>query len=180
MSSKIKLLLLILIVCIIAGILIFASGFFNESKGFNDMGISSNHNDDWNNNNLTINRTDKFTILSSNSNSSKWYSPNDNFTNNCVIEWDNHGKSNSFDFCLISDSKMKNETPINFINNLNINKDCHVKLVIFNDTILPYVDDVAKSPLSLKTNNGDNLIFRFQINPNGADIKYSNFTIHST
>ena len=163
-------------------ILIFSSGLLNESKGsngFNDMGISSNHADKWNNNNLTINRTDKFTILSSKSNSSKWYSPNYNFTNNCVIEWDNHGKPNKFDYCLISDSNRKNGTPINFINDLNINKDCHVKLVIFNDTILPYVDGVAKTPLSLKTNNVDNLIFRFQINPGGANIKYSNFTIHS-
>lgn len=104
MSSKIKLLLLILILCVVAGILIFSFGLFNGtngSNGFDDMGISSNHNNDWNNNNLTINRTDKFTILSSKSNSSKWYSPNYNFTNNCVIEWDNHGKSNIFDFCLI-------------------------------------------------------------------------------
>lgn len=176
MKYKVVIIVVIIFVIIGLGVFMDTSNQNNNSDSFNDMGINSNYTDKWNKTNLTISRNNEYTTLSSSSNSSQWYVADAILKNNSIIEWDNHGKLNKFDFCLISDTNLKNETPINLVNNLNITGNCHVKLIILNGQIIPYVNDVVKNPLPLKTKDNE-LKFRFQINPQGENISYSNFTI---
>lgn len=174
---KLKIPLIIISLIIIVVLIFTFSNFVNESD-FIDNGTSNENNNNWINSNLNVTRNKEFTILSSNSNHSLWYMANYTLYGNCIIEWDNHGKTNNFDYCIISDKNKNNDTPLNFYN-LNTTDECHVKLIINNTSITPYVNGTMLKPVPLKANPNDGLYFRFQINPNGSDITYSNFKIHN-
>ena len=175
MKSKLLIIVISLIVIIF---LIFT--YFNISSGssFVDNGTSLDNNNNWINNNLNVTRNNNFTTLSSNSNFSAWYSSDYTIYNDCIIEWVNYGNESHHDYCLISNKNKTADTPLNF-DNLNITRNCHVKLVIKNNVITPYVDGNMKEPIKLETDSKDGMSFRFQINSNGSDICYSNFKIEN-
>lgn len=172
---KLKLPLIIISLIVIIGILIFP--FVPAGNDFTDIGTSSDNNDGWINHNMNVTRNDKFTILSGESNASLWYIANYTINNGFIVEWDNHGEPNNCDYCLISSKDLSDDTPLNLVNDLNISKDCHVKLVIENNNITAYVDGDMKKTVPLKEDSNKGMLFRFQVNPNGSDINYSNFKI---
>ena len=172
---KLKLPLIIISLIAIIGILIFLN--VPAGNDFTDIGTSFDNNDDWINHNMNITRNNKFTILSGESNASLWYIANYTINNDFIVEWDNHGKPNNCDYCLISSKDLSDDTPLNLVNDLNISKDCHVKLVINESSITTYVDGDKIKTVPLKGDLNKGMVFRFQINPNGSDINYSNFKI---
>ena len=178
MKLKKELIFLILLICVIFIIFLFSSGLFNNFDEFSDAGVDSEYNSKWINQDLTINRSANYTTLSNNMSSSQQYIAKKIIYEDCVIEWDNHGEPNNSDYCILSDSKNNKSNLINFIDDLGITGDCHVKLVISDGQITPYVNNEAKTPIKLNVDLAKGLLFRFQINPGGADIRYSNFTIH--
>ena len=148
-----------------------------SANDFTDIGTSIDNNDNWINHNINVTRNNKFTILSGESNASLWYIANYTINDGSVIEWDNHGEPNNFDYCLISSKDLSDDTPLNLVDDLNITRDCHVKLVIKDSNITPYVDGDMKKTVPLKVDSNKGMVFRFQINENGSDINYSNFKI---
>lgn len=176
MKSKRYLIIISIIVIII--VIVLSYSYYVKENNFIDNGTSSKNNDDWTNN-LNVSRNTEFTTLSSHSKSSLWHIANHKSYGDFIVEWDNHGKPNMQDYCLISNEERTADSPVNFINDLNITKDCHVKLVIKNNTITPYVDGLVKDSVPLVANPKEGLMFRFQINPNGSDISYSNFKIQT-
>lgn len=175
MKLKIPLIIIIVIAIIIL-IFTFSQGLYQSD--FIDNGTSNDNNDNWVNKNLNVTRNNEFTTLSGNSNSSLWYMADYTAYGDFIVEWDNHGNNSNFgDYCLISDVDKTKDAPLNFVN-LNLTKDSHVKLVIKDNNITPYVNDVMKTPVNLQTDPNKGMVFRFQINPNGSDISYSNFKIH--
>ncbi len=177
MKFKIKVIFLIFLICLIVGVSIFSVNLFNNFEDFHDVGTSSDYNSNWINQNLSINRTNDYTVLSNLGDFSQSYTAKVIFSTDCVIEWDNYGKPNNLDYCIISDQKNIQSNVINF-DNLGIDNDSHIKIVISDGIVKPYVDNVAKPTFKLNANINHGLIFHFQINPGGADIKYSNFSIH--
>ena len=181
MEKKVGKIIVLLVLCIV-----FVSTFFYYSNNDNstafefiDNGVSSDYNDDWKNWNMSVIRYNDFTKLSSNSNSSLWYMANKTIYGDFVVEWDSYWKPDDYDYCIISNINKSEDIPLNFVKNLGITGDCHVKLIVKNNIIEPYVNDVAKNNITFKSKQSDGLMFRFQINNNGSDISYSNFKIYS-
>ena len=177
MKSKIEYKLIILI-CIIFAIFLLSSGLFSDFKEFNDLGTNSNFNPNWVTTDMFVTRNNNYTTLSNNMDSSQDYIAKKTIDSECIIEWNSYGEPNTLDYCIISDSKNTKSNIINFVDNLGITGDSHIKLVITNDEIIPYVNNVAKEPIKLSSSLSQGLYFHFQINPNGANISYSDFTIH--
>ncbi len=173
---KLKLPLIIISLIVIIGIVIFL--YAPIGNDFTDIGTSFENNDNWINHNINVTRNNKFTILSGQSNTSLWYIANYTINNGFIVEWDNHGQPNNCDFCSISSKDLVDDTPLNLVNDLNISKEGHVKLVIKDNSITPYVDGDMKKTVPLKADPNKGMVFRFQINQNGSDIGYSNFKIH--
>lgn len=176
MKLKVPLIIISIIAIIILSFIVINE---DNKNGFIDYGTSSNNNDNWINHGISIARSNEFTTLSGNSNSSLWCIANFTTYNDFIVEWDNHGTPNNCDYCLISNIERTNESALNLVDDLNITHDCHVKLVIANNNITPYVDGTMKKPIRLNTNPDEGMVFRFQINTNGSNIKYSNFKIHN-
>lgn len=150
----------------------------NESKFFDNDTSFDDNNNNWINKNMNIKRNNNFTTLSSTSNSSSWLMANYTISDDFIIEWDNHGNTSHSDYCIISNMDRTQDTPLSF-DDFNLTTDCHVKLVVKDNKITPYINDVMKKPITLKANPEQGLFFRFQINNNGSEIMYSNFNIHA-
>lgn len=175
MKLKVPLIIISLIILIF---LILTFSNLVPGSDFIDNGTSSNNNDHWINNQLNVTRNNQFTTLSGKSNTSLWYMADHTLYGDFTVEWDNHGNDTNSDYCIISDKNKTTATPLSF-HKLEIKKGSHVKLVIQNNTITPYINNVSKTPEPLNIDPKKGMVFRFQINQNGSDICYSNFKIHS-
>lgn len=175
LKTKILILIIIIILLIISSFTLLSSQTSIESD-FIDKGTSSDNNDNWINKNLNVSRNNEFTTLFGNSIYSMEYEANFTVYDNYTIEWDNHGTNNTFDYCIFSDINKTNDTVLSF-DNLNMTEG-HVKLIIKNKNITPYINGTMGKPLILNADPDNGLMFRFQINPNGSDISYNNFRIH--
>lgn len=165
-------------------VLIFTFSFINtgskivdNDSEFVDNGTSFDNNNNWINNNMYVTRNNNFTTLTSYSNSSTWLMANYTIHDDFIIEWDNHRKPDH-SYCIISNIDKTQDTALAF-NDLNITPDCHIKLVVKDNEITPYINNDMKEPISLNIDPEKGLLFRFQITNNGSEIMYSNFKIHS-
>lgn len=172
---KLKYFLFIILLALILFFLIFT--YVNNESKIVDNSTSFDDNNNWINKDMNITRNNNFTTLSSTSNSSSWLMANYTISNDSIIEWDNHGNISHSDYCIISNKDRTQDTPLSF-DDFNMTSDCHVKLVVKDNKITPYINDVMKKPITLNAKQEQGLFFRFQINNNGSEIMYSNFKIH--
>ena len=172
---KLKYFAAIILFVIILFIIIFS--YVNIGSEFVDNGTSFDNNNEWIIHNIDMARNSNFTTLSSTSNSSTWimadYMINDGF----IIEWDNHGKPGHSIYCIISNKDKTQETPLSF-DDFNLTTDGHIKLIVKDNKITPYINNIVKDQIPLKNDPKNGLFFCFQINNNGSEINYSNFRIH--
>lgn len=146
---------------------------------FKDIGTSSDHNDNWlYSSNMTVVRGDNYTTLSETGTTSAVYRANNNneFTGDFVIEFDLHSIPNNNNYWIFTGTS---DTPFRMAN-LNISTDVHIKMVVTGLTYLIYVDDTQLDSERAITNRSatDGLQFRFQLNNDANDLKYSNFVIY--
>jgi len=136
-------------------------------------------NDNWQyGSNLEVVRGTEYTTISETGTSSAYYRANNynEFTGDFIIEFDLHSIPNNYNYWLFTGTS---DTPFT-MSNLNLTDDAHIKLVVTGLSYAIYIDGVKFGSDRTINNRSDTggLKFRFQLNNNANDLKYSNFVIY--
>lgn len=149
-----------------------------EQSVFIDNGTTVRHNDNWTlTSNMQRTRNDSYTTLSNVGGTSQMAYPiNDTtkFSGDIAIEWDNWATDYQLNYFIVKGSTDMAKT----FGALYINKPCKVRITIIGTTMKCYINGVDKATYDINRDANNQFQVRLQINPNGNDIKYSNFKVY--